>query len=332
MRIYFLNFFKLTFEGFFMKNFAKLSATGLLSIGVLTLAFPAQSAVLKQKPASTKANVQQKRQQDLTVKTPVQQPASQVAAQNAPQVAGDNGLSLTTVSYPKATTMQWIGTDINNFGANVPKPTLRLSNVSTVPTVVVPQTTANDSQIDVSVIDDFIAYASPMARHYPPVFVNRTDRYNTIQRVKQLSSWIEPYAQANNASYDVLLRATKLNAMARNLDLGSDYAVKASTYVTRAMKIQDSAEANFLYGAMLAEGGGFDEGAKYLEKAEKMGFSEATQSLAQADLLNDKKERAIQRLNDFKAKYPNDPYINEQIRLVNSGEYYIWKIPAKVVR
>ncbi len=147
-----------------------------------------------------------------------------------------------------------------------------------------------------------------------------------------MTAWIESYAQNPNASYEVLLRAAKLNAMGRNLDLGSDYAVRAGNYIARAIKLNDTAEANFLYGAMLAEGGGFKEGTKYLEKAEKMGYLEATQSLAQADLLDDKKDRAIQRLTEFKAKNPDNPYIDEQLRIVNSGKYYIWDIPAKVVQ
>lgn len=237
---------------------------------------------------------------------------------------------LTTISYPKANAVSWVGTDIAAQGLrNVAMPTLRISEVTTVPTVTVPATTnANGTMLDVSVVDDFLAEASPKARHYPPVFANRTDRYNTTQRLKQLTGWIESYAARPDASYEVLLRAAKLNAMGRNLDLGSNYAVRASNYVTRAMRLNDSAEANFLYGAMLAEGGGFQEGAKYLEKAERMGYKEATQSLAQADLLDDKRDNAIRRLNEFKAQNPNDPYIDAQLAIVNSGKYYIWEIPA----
>ncbi|OBX77130.1 hypothetical protein [Faucicola atlantae] len=237
---------------------------------------------------------------------------------------------LTTISYPKANAVSWVGTDIAAQGLrNVAMPTLSLSEVTTVPTVIVPATTnANGTMLDVSVVDDFLAEASPKARHYPPVFANRTDRYNTTQRLKQLTGWIESYAARPDASYEVLLRAAKLNAMGRNLDLGSNYAVRASNYVTRAMRLNDSAEANFLYGAMLAEGGGFQEGAKYLEKAERMGYKEATQSLAQADLLDDKRDNAIRRLNEFKAQNPNDPYIDAQLAIVNSGKYYIWEIPA----
>ncbi|MDI4481493.1 sel1 repeat family protein [Moraxella osloensis] len=241
--------------------------------------------------------------------------------------------TVANVMYPSTNSVQLVGTDISaqNF-ANIPLPTLTLSNISTVKTVLIPRTTDNSTQLDVSVLDDFITYATPMARHYPPVFSSRTERYNATERLKSLTAWIESYAQNPNASYEVLLRAAKLNAMGRNLDLGSDYAVRAGNYIARAIKLNDTAEANFLYGAMLAEGGGFKEGTKYLEKAEKMGYLEATQSLAQADLLDDKKDRAIQRLTEFKAKNPDNPYIDEQLRIVNSGKYYIWDIPAKVVQ
>ena len=241
--------------------------------------------------------------------------------------------TVANVIYPSTNSVQLVGTDISAQNlANIPLPTLTLSNISTIKTVLVPRTTDNSTQLDVSVLDDFITYASPMARHYPPVFSSRTERYNATERLKSLTAWIESYAQNPNASYEVLLRAAKLNAMGRNLDLGSDYAVRAGNYIARAVRLNDTAEANFLYGAMLAEGGGFKEGAKYLEKAEKMGYLEATQSLAQADLLDDKKDRAIQRLTEFKAKNPDNPYIDEQLRIVNSGKYYIWDIPAKVVQ
>ena len=241
--------------------------------------------------------------------------------------------TVANVMYPSTNSVQLVGTDISAQNlANIPLPTLTLSNISTVKTVLIPRTTDNSTQLDVSVLDDFITYATPMARHHPPVFSSRTERYNATERLKSLTAWIESYAQNPNASYEVLLRAAKLNAMGRNLDLGSDYAVRAGNYIARAIKLNDTAEANFLYGAMLAEGGGFKEGTKYLEKAEKMGYLEATQSLAQADLLDDKKDRAIQRLTEFKARNPDNPYIDEQLRIIDSGKYYIWDIPAKVVQ
>lgn len=304
----------------------------LIAIACASLLAPTPAQAAKQRTTSSASKINAKKSAKIVANSAV----SDTEVTIAPPVPADDLVilatepTLTTVSYPKVNAVTWVGTNVTAQGLqNVPMPTLRVSNVSTVPTVIVPATTdANGAELDVSVIDDFLAEASPKARHYPPVFASRTDRYNTTQRLKQLTGWIEPYAARPNASYDVLLRAVKLNAIGRNLDLGSNYAVRASNYVSRALRLDDSAEANFLYGTMLAEGGGFQEGAKYLEKAERMGYKEATQSLAQAELLDDKRDSAIRRLNDFKAQYPNDPYIDAQLDIVNSGKYYIWEIPA----
>ena len=306
------------------------------SLGLLMVAAAPLASAAPSKPAPKAAKTSKATKTSKTVKSTATAdsaaPVISTSATGSVLVPVLTEPTLGTVSYPKVNSVQWIGTDLSSQHlSNVALPALSISQLATLPTVLIPQTTANNAQLDVSVLDDFITFASPKARHYPPVFNSRTERYNATERLKQLTAWIETYAKDNNASYDVLLRAAKLNAMGRNLDLGSDYAVRAGNYIARAIKLKDTAEANFLYGAMLAEGGGFKEGTKYLEKAESMGYLEATQSLAQADLLDDKKDRALQRLNDFKAKNPNNPYIDEQLRIVNSGKYYIWDIPADAV-
>ncbi|MGP5210221.1 hypothetical protein ACTXJ5_05450 [Psychrobacter alimentarius] len=213
---------------------------------------------------------------------------------------------------------------------NIPTPQVQLSDVSFVPTVLIPQQKGlGTDKLDVSLLDAFIAEASPNARHYPPNFPNRTQRYNTREKIKVLTEWIEPYAQSPNASYDVLLRAAKLNGMGRNLDLGSDYTIRGGKYVDRAIKIQpDSGEANFLYGMMLSEGGGFKEGQKYLDKAVSLGYTEAEQSLAQSDVLSDRRDNALQRLRRLAGENPNNTIIPQQIKLVEEGKFYIWDIPA----
>ncbi len=213
---------------------------------------------------------------------------------------------------------------------NIPAPQAQITDISFVPTLLIPQTTAQGGdKLDVSLLDDFIKDVSPNVRHYPPNFPNRTQRHNTREKIKVLAEWIEPYANASDASYEVLVRAAKLNGMGRNLDLGSDFAVRASQYIDRAIKAEpDSAEANFLYGMMLAEGGGFKEGEKYLDKAVQLGYTEAEQSLAQSDLLSDRRDQALDRLRRLEQRTPNDPIIRRQIKMIEDGEYYIWDIPA----
>lgn len=212
---------------------------------------------------------------------------------------------------------------------NVPVPQVQITEISFVPTILIPQTKGGIDKLDVSLLDDFIQDVSPNVRHYPPNFPNRTQRHNTREKIKAFVDWIEPYASAPDATYDVLIRAAKLNGMGRNLDLGSDYAVRASQYVDRAIKTDpNSAEANFLYGMMLAEGGGFKEGQKYLEKAVSLGYTEAEQSLAQSDLLSDRRNEALERLRRLQQQMPDDKIIPQQIKLIEDGKYYIWDLPA----
>ncbi len=279
-------------------------------------------------------------QQNGNQQTTVQQ--NSVQQNNAPMNSSTAQRPVTTTgaanAEPTGTTRVYtpspmVATGIDLRGGqlpNIPTPQVQLSDVSFVPTVLIPQQKGlGTDKLDVSLLDAFIAEASPNARHYPPNFPNRTQRYNTREKIKVLTEWIEPYAQSPNASYDVLLRAAKLNGMGRNLDLGSDYTIRGGKYVDRAIKIQpDSGEANFLYGMMLSEGGGFKEGQKYLDKAVSLGYTEAEQSLAQSDVLSDRRDNALQRLRRLAGENPNNAIIPQQIKLVEEGKFYIWDIPA----
>ena len=217
--------------------------------------------------------------------------------------------------------------------ANIPTPQVQISDISFVPTILIPQQKGlGTDKLDVSLLDDFIKEVSPNARHYPPNFPNRTQRHNAREKIKVMTEWIEPYAKSPNASYEVLLRAAKLNGMGRNLDLGSEYTVRGGQYIDRAIKIKpDSAEGNFIYGLMLSEGGGFKEGQKYLDKAVSLGYTEAEQSLAQSDLLSDRREKALERLRNLEQKVADNAIIRQQIKLVEDGKFYIWDIPAPEV-
>lgn len=212
----------------------------------------------------------------------------------------------------------------------IPTPAVSVADISYIPTVMVPKTkNSNAESLDVSLIDDFINEINPHARHYPPNFDNVSQRYYSRIKLKELESWLRPYAEAPNASYDILLRAAKLNGIGRNLDLGSDFAVRASTYVAKAIGRQpNSAEANFLYGMMLSEGGGFKEGKKYLEKAASQGYLEAEQSLAQTDLLTSRRPQALSRLRRLSTQNPNNEQLRKQIEIVENGDYYIWNLPT----
>ena len=59
-----------------------------------------------------------------------------------------------------------------------------------------------------------------------------------------------------------------------------------------------------------------------------LGYTEAEQSLAQSDVLSDRRDNALQRLRRLAGENPNNTIIPQQIKLVEEGKFYIWDIPA----
>ncbi len=268
-----------------------------------------------------------------TQPTPTRAPQNTIQNQ-AIQTNQNNELTGTTRVYERG---PMVATGIDLRGgqlSNIPTPQVQLSDISFVPTILIAQQTGlGTDKLDVSLLDDFIKDTSPYARHYPPNFPNRTQRHYAREKIKVLTDWIEPYAKSPKASYDVLLRAAKLNGMGRNLDLGSEYTVRGGQYIDRAIKIKpDSGEANFIYGMMLSEGGGFKEGQKYLDQAVSLGYTEAEQSLAQSDVLSDRREKALERLRRLEQRVPDNTVIRQQIKLLEDGKFYIWDLPASNIK
>ena len=299
-------------------------ATPNSSISTTQTEAPLNSNAVQQSSAQ-QSNVQQNNVQQTNAQ-PTRVPL------NAAQAQANQELEFTgTTRVYERGPMNTSGIDLRGGQlANIPTPQVQLSDISFVPTVLISQQNGlGTDKLDVSLLDDFIKDVSPNARHYPPNFPNRTQRHNAREKIKVMTEWIDTYAKSSNASYDVLLRAAKLNGMGRNLDLGSEYTVRGGKYIDRAIKIKpDSAEANFIYGLMLSEGGGFKEGQKYLDKAVSLGYTEAEQSLAQSDLLSDRRDKALERLRRLEQTVPNNAVIRQQIKLVEDGKFYIWDIPA----
>lgn len=292
----------------------------------------AQQNNVAQPTFSQASNVQQGNVQQATAqpnRAPLNtaQNAAQPPAVPAPDTSELTGTTRVYERGPISAT----GTDLRSGQLpNIPTPQVSISDISFVPTVLIPQQQGlGTDKLDVSLLDDFIKEVSPNARHYPPNFPNRTQRHNAREKIKVMTEWIEPYAKAPNASYDVLIRAAKLNGMGRNLDLGSEYTVRGGQYIDRAIKLKpNSGEANFIYGMMLSEGGGFKEGQKYLDQAVNLGYTEAEQSLAQSDLLSDRRDKALERLRRLEQQNPDNAIIRQQIKLIEDGKFYIWDIPA----
>lgn len=247
--------------------------------------------------------------------------AATQAALQAPAMRGE----ITEVIIPQPGIANLLQTSVQGL----PTPNISVTEIKNISTVTIPANTSGTKVLDVTLIDEFINDVSPNVRNYPPNFPSRTAEYITTENIKHLSDWIEPHAAAPDASFDVVLRAAKLNGMARNLNLGTTYTLRAGTHMQKALQLRaDDMEANYLFGMMLSETGAFKEGRKYLDKAISLGSIDAEQSIAQADLLGDNRSAALKRLRDLAAKHPDNAQLTEQINIVENGGYYIWNLKA----
>lgn len=187
---------------------------------------------------------------------------------------------------------------------------------------------AGPNQLDVTAMDDFIQLLEGQARHYPPKFNNKNVRKGFETKLRQTSQFLDTYADKDNASYDVLLRAFKTSVMARNLDLGAQYTSKALKYGQRLLKMSpNNPTVNFWFGFNLSEGGGQREAIVYLDKAIKAGVQEAYLSAANNYLYLEQNKNAITTLRNYKVKYPEEAAVADRLikEIQTQGRTNVWE-------
>lgn len=188
---------------------------------------------------------------------------------------------------------------------------------------------ASAEELDVTDMDDFINLLEGKARHYPARFASSREQDGFARKLQQTIQQLDPLAANPQASYDILIRAAKASAMARNLDLGDIYGPKALGYSKRilAMKPNDPM-TSFWLGFGLAEGGGFKEGLPYLKVAMDAGIQEAYLAAANTYLFMDQKKNAITTLKNYKIKNPSEAaVIDRLIQEIQAGQRYnVWQI------
>ncbi|MFT4022065.1 MAG: hypothetical protein QM666_11170 [Acinetobacter sp.] len=187
---------------------------------------------------------------------------------------------------------------------------------------------AGQDELDVTNIDDFLQLLEGKARHYPPKFVDKNERRGYETKLREILTQLEPLAENENASYDILIRTLKATVMARNLDLGQQYTTKSLQYAQRLVKMNpDDPETNFWFGFNLSEGGGQREAIPYLDKAIKAGVQEAYLSAVNNYLFLDQKKNALTTLNNYKIKYPQEKAVVEQLtqEIEKQGRVNVWE-------
>lgn len=190
------------------------------------------------------------------------------------------------------------------------------------------QPLAGKDQLDVTDIDDFLEMVEGRARHYPPHFDNKNVRRGFESKLRQTTQTLDSFAEKENASYDILVRAFKASVMARNLDLGQQYTSKSLKYAQRLLKISpNDPTTNFWFGFSLSEGGGQHEATQYLNKAMKGGVQEAYLASVNNYLFLEQKKNAITTLNNYKVKFPEEGAVVDRLlsEIKTQGRTNVWE-------
>ena len=191
---------------------------------------------------------------------------------------------------------------------------------------VVTSGTVSADQINVGELDDLIAYLVDKAGNYPPRFADQRERRQAVSETKQMIEALDQLVVQPNASFELLMRAVQLNQVARNLDIGGQSAVKAGVYMRRAIALNpEDPAANYWYGTMLTEGGGFKEGIPYLNRAAQTGYKKAYLALAQAYLHIDQRPNALSALESYRIAEPEQQAMATRlIEQIQAGKSNIW--------
>lgn len=210
---------------------------------------------------------------------------------------------------------------ITSTGAGTAATAMDVAVISAV-TVPLYASASKTDTLDVTEIDQRLGALEEKAKHYPTRYTDKAERRSAENRVKALVKRLDEYAAHPDASFEILMRAMKANQMARNLDVGTESALKAGAYMRRAIALKPTdREANFWYGCMLAEGGGMKEGIPYLNKAAQAGSHHAYVALARAYLSLNKRDLALKSLENLKKSQNSDGTLAQSlIEEVRSGK------------
>jgi len=174
--------------------------------------------------------------------------------------------------------------------------------------------------IDVPYLDQMLNDLSLHAKNYPPQFDTPQDQQRATQNVVMLSGMLDILINGPAANPELLIRAGLLNSIGHNLDI-SGSAEKATGIFQRILTATPSdPKGNFLFGTFLARAGKPKEALPYLEKARAVGVADADYAIGMTYLSLGEKDRALENLEAYKRRNPNDGNIDKLIDAIRNGK------------
>lgn len=179
--------------------------------------------------------------------------------------------------------------------------------------------------LDLKYLDRILKDLSFHAKNYPPRFDSTQDKQRAIQDIRVLSGMLDLDILVNdpNPNPQILWRAGSLSSMGHNLDIPGS-TEKASEIFLKLLTISPhDPRGNYDYGVFLAGSGRSKKAIPYLEKAHSLGVSNASYSLGMVYLSLGDKQKAIENLELYKKRKPNDRNIDKLLNGIINGKTVI---------
>ena len=179
--------------------------------------------------------------------------------------------------------------------------------------------------IDLAYLDRMIDDIASHAKNYPPVFDSQEDKDRATRDVRVLATSLAKAAEPADADPEIVLRAAFVHALAHNLET-EGAGEKAEALYKRLMAAHpESGRTNYLYGSFLAGSSRFKESLPPLERAAKIGVPDAFYSLGMVQLSLGNRKKAVDYLDQYRARVRDDGSIARLIDLIRSGKINIQK-------
>jgi tetratricopeptide (TPR) repeat protein len=174
-----------------------------------------------------------------------------------------------------------------------------------------------------SEIDRVLQEIEPHAREFPVHFASAQQRSEMQDKLIKLLVFLDGVVKENPDNLDALLRDAVANGFGHNMGC-PDCAEKAIASFEQVLKLQpDSAEANWRYGAFLAQTTQHEKSIPYLQKAASLGIVDAHYTAAIVFIsLNDQTQAKIELKQYVKAN-PKDKAAKGLLTDLEHGNLHI---------
>jgi len=177
----------------------------------------------------------------------------------------------------------------------------------------------SSGQLDAVRVADFVAWAGPLMKQYPPHFKSEADQKQVVDVTRRVVSELDSADIPSLKDQHLLADAAFIYAMAYNVNLDTGPQAKRTFEQAIALK-PDDRRSNYLFGMFLASTKRFHfESLAYLEKANALGEKDAQFTIGLLLVEKGEKDKGLAILEAYAKEHPESEHTRKTIEAIKNG-------------